>query len=71
MCGQPGDGATAALLADDVLEEVGHAQWVFVMPKMLRRYFLHHRELRFRDKVLRLLQVEGLLTEERTELLLS
>jgi hypothetical protein len=27
------------------LEEVGHAQWVFVMPKMLRPYFLHHREL--------------------------
>jgi len=37
--------ATAALLADEVLEEVGHAQWVFVMPKMLRLYFLHHREL--------------------------
>ena len=37
--------ATAVLLADDVLEEVGHAQWVFVMPKMLRPYFLHHREL--------------------------
>jgi hypothetical protein len=29
----------------DVLEEAGHAQWVFVMPKMLRPYFLHHREL--------------------------
>ena len=28
--------ATAALLVEDVLEEVGHAQWVFVMPKMLR-----------------------------------
>jgi len=37
--------ATAALLADEVLEQVGHAQWVFVMPKMLRPYFLHHREL--------------------------
>ena len=37
--------ATAVLLADDVLEEVGHAQWVFVMPKMLRPYFLHHRGL--------------------------
>lgn len=24
---------------------MGHAQWVFVMPKMLRPYFLHHREL--------------------------
>jgi len=25
--------------------EVGHAQWVFTLPKMLRVYFLHHREL--------------------------
>ena len=24
---------------------MGHAQWVFVIPKMLRPYFLHHREL--------------------------
>jgi len=37
--------ATAALLREEVLEEVGHAHWVFVMPKMLRPYFLHHREL--------------------------
>jgi hypothetical protein len=37
--------ATAALLAEDVIEEVAHAQWVFVIPKMLRPYFLHHREL--------------------------
>jgi ribosomal protein S27E len=37
--------ATAALLREEVLEEVGHAQWVFVMPKMLRPYFLHHRKL--------------------------
>src|SRR5210317_1962795 len=28
--------ATAVLLREEVLEEVGHAQWVFVMPKMLR-----------------------------------
>jgi hypothetical protein len=35
----------AALLAEEVLEDVGHAQWVFVIPKMLRPYFLHHREL--------------------------
>jgi hypothetical protein len=27
------------------VEEVGHAQWVFTIPKMLRVYFLHHREL--------------------------
>ncbi len=32
--------ATAALLREEVLEEVGHAQWVLVMPKMLRPYFL-------------------------------
>ena len=78
--------STAALLAEDVLEEVGHAQWVFVIPKMLRPYFLHHRELLgglvlaawetvlellFRHKVIRMLQGEGLLSEERTELLLS
>ena len=37
--------ATAAMLAEDVLSDVGHAQWVLVMPKMLRPYFLHHREL--------------------------
>jgi hypothetical protein len=37
--------ATAVLLREEVLEEVGHAQWVFVMPKMLRPYFLHHRKL--------------------------
>ena len=27
------------------MEDVGHAQWVFTVPKMLRVYFLHHREL--------------------------
>jgi hypothetical protein len=37
--------ATAVLLREEVFEEVGHTQWVFVMPKMLRPYFLHHREL--------------------------
>ncbi|MCJ7451963.1 MAG: transposase zinc-binding domain-containing protein, partial [Steroidobacteraceae bacterium] len=44
-CAAKRSAATAALLAEEVLEEVGHAQWVFVMPKMLRPYFLHHREL--------------------------
>lgn len=34
-----------ALLADEVLEEVPHQMWVFTIPKMLRVYFLHHREL--------------------------
>ena len=44
-CAAKRSAATAALLVEDVLEEVGHAQWVFVIPKMLRPYFLHHREL--------------------------
>ena len=144
-CAAKRSAATAALLAEDVLGTVGHAQWVLVIPKMLRLYFLHHRallgalaraawetalelmqaaagddelrpgmvavvqtagdlanwhphvhvlvsrggwtrgwqwvpvpyvdehaaELLFRHKVLRLLQAEGLLSEERTELLLS
>jgi hypothetical protein len=30
---------------DEVVEDVSHAQWVFTIPKMLRVYFLHHREL--------------------------
>jgi hypothetical protein len=32
-------------LFDSLYEEAGHAQWVFVKPKMLRPYFLHYREL--------------------------
>ena len=34
-----------ALLREEILEDVGHAQWVFTIPKPLRPYFLHHREL--------------------------
>ena len=37
--------AFAAFLNDEVLEDVPHAMWVFTIPKMLRVYFLHHREL--------------------------
>ncbi len=44
-CATKRSAATAVLLAEDVLEEVGHAHWVFVIPKMLRPYFLHHREM--------------------------
>jgi len=44
-CAAKRSAATAALVAEDVLEQVGHAQWVFVIPKMLRPYYLHHREL--------------------------
>ena len=28
-----------------MLADVGHAQWVFTVPKLLRPYFLRHREL--------------------------
>ena len=35
----------AAFLIDEVVEEVGHAQWVFTVSKMLRVFLLHHREL--------------------------
>ena len=34
-----------ALLREEILSQVGHAQWVFTIPKLLRPYFLHHREL--------------------------
>ena len=34
-----------ALLQEEILEPVGHGQWVFTIPKMLRPFFLHHREL--------------------------
>ena len=44
-CAAKRGAATAALLAEEIMEDVGHAQWVFVMPKMLRPYFLHQREL--------------------------
>lgn len=44
-CGAKRAAETAARLREDVLEPVGHAQWVFTVPKMLRPYFLRHREL--------------------------
>ena len=28
-----------------MIDEVGHTQWVVTIPKMLRPYFLYHREL--------------------------
>ncbi|MGH9463664.1 MAG: transposase zinc-binding domain-containing protein, partial [Vicinamibacteria bacterium] len=37
--------AFAAFLHDEVFEDVPHVMWVFTIPKMLRVYFLHHREL--------------------------
>ena len=44
-CAAKRSAATAVLLAEEVLAGVGHAQWVFVIPKILRPSFLHHREL--------------------------
>jgi hypothetical protein len=44
-CGAKRAAEVAAFLQDEVVEDVGHAQWVFTLPKMLRVYFLHHREL--------------------------
>ena len=34
-----------AFLREEVVEPVGHAQWVFTIPKILRAYFLRNREL--------------------------
>ena len=44
-CGAKRAAETANRLREDVLESVGHTQWVFTVPKMLRPYFLRHREL--------------------------
>jgi hypothetical protein len=44
-CGAKRGAAFGAFLADEVVEEVGHTHWVFTIPKMLRPYFMHHREL--------------------------
>ena len=44
-CGAKRGAATAARFREEVLEAVGHAQWVFTVPKMLRPFFLRHREL--------------------------
>jgi hypothetical protein len=44
-CGAKRAAELAAFLMDEVVEDVGHTQWVFTVPKMLQVYFLHHREL--------------------------
>jgi hypothetical protein len=44
-CGAKRAAAFAAFLRDEVVADVGHAQWVFTVPKLLRPYFMHHREL--------------------------
>jgi hypothetical protein len=37
--------AFAAFLEDELLQTVGHCLWTFTIPKMLRPYFMHRREL--------------------------
>jgi hypothetical protein len=44
-CGAKRAAELGAFLVDEVVEDVGHAQWVFTIPKMLRVYLLYHREL--------------------------
>ena len=44
-CGAKRAAELGVLLRDEVLEPVGHAMWTFGVPKMIRPYFLHHREL--------------------------
>ncbi len=44
-CGAKRGAEVAAFLADEVVEDVGHAQWVFTVPKMLRYFFFRQREL--------------------------
>ena len=44
-CGAKRAAEFAAFLKDEVVADVGHAQWVFTVPKLLRPYFMHHREL--------------------------
>jgi len=44
-CGAKRAAEFAAFLQDEVVADVGHAQWVLTVPKLLRPYFIHHREL--------------------------
>jgi hypothetical protein len=48
-CGAKRAADLAAFLVDEVVEDVGHAHWVFTIPKMLRIYFLHHGARCFRS----------------------
>ena len=44
-CGAKRAAIFSQLLQSKILADVPHAQWVFTLPKMLRPYFLYHREL--------------------------
>ncbi len=44
-CGAKRAAEFAAFLKDEVVADVGRAQWVFTVPKLLRPYSIHHRQL--------------------------
>ena len=44
-CGAKRAAEFAAFLRDEVVADVGHAQWVFTIPRLLRPDFMHHQEL--------------------------
>ena len=44
-CGAKRAAIFSELLQSKILADVAHAQWVFTLPKMLRAYFVFHREL--------------------------
>ncbi len=44
-CGAKRAAIFSELLQHKILADMPHAQWVFSIPKMLRPYFLYHREL--------------------------
>ncbi len=44
-CGAKRAAIFSEMLQHQILTDVPHAQWVFSIPKMLRPYFLYHREL--------------------------
>ena len=44
-CDSKRAAAFAAFLKEELLENVGHTLVTFTLPKMLRAYFMHHREL--------------------------
>ena len=44
-CGAKRGAIFGAFLREEVAEDVGHAQWVFTVPKIVRIHFLRNREL--------------------------
>jgi len=44
-CGAKRGAIFGAFLREEVVEDVGHCQWVFTIPKIIRPYFLRNREL--------------------------